>query len=72
MRGGLGFLNFPKCVFFFLKNNFFLAKIDKESPKCTEGGFTGLGKIPKIEQYFVTPSLMQRWNLSMPSVPAAV
>ena len=35
--GGSRFLNFPKCVFLALKTNF-SAKIDKESPKCAEGG----------------------------------
>ena len=44
---GLGFLNFPKCVFLALKKTF-SAKI----------GFTGLGKIPKIYQFsFLTPFL---------------
>ena len=33
-EGGSGV---PKCVFFVVKKRLFLAKIDKESPKCTEG-----------------------------------
>ena len=46
-----------------LKKNNFSAKIDKESPKCTEGGdgVTNLGKIPKIYQFF-NPSLRERNN----------
>ena len=46
-----GFLTFPKCVFLALKN-FFGAKIDKESPKCTGEVVTGLGKIPRIYHFF--------------------
>ena len=49
----------PKMCVFRLKNDFFFEKIDKESPKCTEGGagkVTGLGLRPEIcPLFFLLP-----------------
>ena len=47
-------LNFPKCVFFALKSDFFGEKIDNESPKYSKGGggVTSLRQSPKKYQFF--------------------